>query len=181
MSGGLAWRTGSAYGAPASAPVASPCFPVGTQEHVICNAAPRPFPADAGTPRPLGPRRLPARQRTRRPGSLKITASCLPTRLLHWHADCKSAPRARAGSHRASSQASCTPSRRRLNKLPGLLSPMLASAARTPHPTQCLTLPSPRVFARPNWQRVANLQSTQSVPRASHLGKLVSSQGSTPL
>ena len=35
---------------------------------------------------------------------------CLSVSLLHCHADCYSAPRARAGSHRASSQASRTPS-----------------------------------------------------------------------
>jgi hypothetical protein len=49
-----------------------------TQERVIYNAAPMPYPA-RGSPRQLGPRRLPpcARHTIRRPGSLYITASCV--------------------------------------------------------------------------------------------------------
>jgi len=59
-------------------------LPAPATRAVICSAAPLPYPADAGTPRQTGPRRLiassPAAGATqaslRRPGALKITASC---------------------------------------------------------------------------------------------------------
>ncbi len=63
---------------------------------VIYSAAPLPFPADAGTPRHTGPRRLiaslPAAGATqaglRRPGPLKTTASCGRTVWPACHAHC---------------------------------------------------------------------------------------------
>ena len=68
-------------------------LPVPDTRAVICSAAPLPFPADAGTPRHTGPRRLIAclaaagatQPDLRRPGALKITASCVqrPLRACH--------------------------------------------------------------------------------------------------
>ena len=60
------------------------CFGLPATRAVIYSAAPLPYPADAGAPRQTGPRRLiaslPAAGATqaglRRPGALKITASC---------------------------------------------------------------------------------------------------------
>ena len=59
-------------------------LPAPATRAVICSAAPLPYPADVGAPRQTGPRRLiaslPAAGATqaglRRPGALKITASC---------------------------------------------------------------------------------------------------------
>jgi hypothetical protein len=61
-------------------------------------------------PRQMGSRRLPARQRDRRPGSLKITSSCLPSGCFTVTLTAIPHLRARAGSQRASSQASLMPS-----------------------------------------------------------------------
>jgi hypothetical protein len=84
----LARRTGSAYGAPSSAPVASPCFPGSNTRAIIFNAARMPSPAPR-EPSASGPRRLIANAcGLRRPGSSNITASCVRTRLLHCHGAC---------------------------------------------------------------------------------------------
>jgi hypothetical protein len=53
------------------------CFPVAAQETLY--AKPPHLPCPKGSPRQTGPRRLPARQRDRRPGSLHITSSCAST------------------------------------------------------------------------------------------------------
>ena len=52
-------------------------FPVAAQE--MLSAKPPHFRYPKGSLRQMGPRRLPARQRDRRPGSLKITSSCATT------------------------------------------------------------------------------------------------------
>jgi hypothetical protein len=52
--------------------------PVDCTRAIIFKAAPLPCPAPR-EPSAMSPRRLPARQRDRRPGSLKITASCATT------------------------------------------------------------------------------------------------------
>ena len=69
------------------------CFRLPDTRAVICNAAPLPYTADAGAPRQTGPRRLIARppaagatqSALRRPGALKITASCVQRPLRAWH------------------------------------------------------------------------------------------------
>ena len=71
-------------------------LPAPATRAVICSAAPLPYPADAGTPRHTGPRRLIAclaaagatQPDLRRPGALKITASCVQRPLRACHAHC---------------------------------------------------------------------------------------------
>ena len=71
-------------------------LPVPATRAVMCSAAPLPYPAGAGTPRHTGPRRLIARppaagatqEALRRPGALKITASCGQRPLRACHAHC---------------------------------------------------------------------------------------------
>jgi len=59
------------------APVASPCLPGLNTRSIIFKAAPFAVSRCRVTLGKLGPRRLPARPRDRRPGSLKITLPCV--------------------------------------------------------------------------------------------------------
>ena len=71
-------------------------LPAPATRAVIYSASPLPYPADAGTHRQTGPRRLIARppaagatqEALRRPGALKITASCVQRPLRACHAHC---------------------------------------------------------------------------------------------
>ena len=78
----MARRTGSGYGSQCSPVRLAPAIlclrlahPDATQEQLY--AKPPHFQILPRAPLKMGPRRLPARQHTRRPGSLSITASCV--------------------------------------------------------------------------------------------------------
>ncbi len=98
------------------APVASPCLPGLNTRSIIFKAAPFAVSRCRVTLGKLGPRRLPAFPRTRRPGSLKITLPCVTsggctvTVIAAGEKDpAPAAPALVASNHRASLTASRMP------------------------------------------------------------------------
>ena len=139
LRGWLSRTTGEAYGAPACAPVASPCFPGLHTTHIV-----RSFPRASVTTLFRTAPTLLTREPLRRWNKDTHNMALCDAPLLHCHADCfpdspsgTRLPSSR-GNQRASLQASFAPTQPLRRKgTAGSAFPMLAGAARTPTQPRC--------------------------------------------